>query len=119
MLVAAKDRGQFTATTAMFVVDIALLKNVLESGPEGHRWALDPLYHILLILKEYCKLHKPLGVCIIYGWLDIHSSLGESGDIYVFGQYEWFQIVWRETILPIEIYIQIFIHEVIKENSCD
>ena len=37
-LTAAKDRAQLTATTAMSVVHVALLKSVIEGGPDANRY---------------------------------------------------------------------------------
>ena len=36
-LTAAKDRAQLTATTAMSVVHVALLKAIIDGGPEANR----------------------------------------------------------------------------------
>ena len=37
-LSAAKDRAQLTATTAMSVVHVALLKSLVDGGPDANRW---------------------------------------------------------------------------------
>ena len=37
-LTLSKDRGQFAANTAMSIIQIALLKEVIENGPEHNRY---------------------------------------------------------------------------------
>ena len=50
-LTAAKDRAQLTATTAMSVVHVALLKSVIEGGPAANRY----VPFTSLAAKEQCS----------------------------------------------------------------
>ncbi|KAI0235232.1 hypothetical protein LSAT2_014290 [Lamellibrachia satsuma] len=91
-LTAAKDRAQLTATTAMSVVHVALLKSLIDGGPEANRY-----YTIVIVLIVIALvLQVVIGIIAIFVTHTRNYYEKYHSDMCSEFTSDWFKCFWRD-----------------------